>query len=133
MIERLKPFGHPRLWLNLWGLAIAGVIVLSLTPPAPLPPLPSGTDKIEHALAYAMLASGAVQLFRERGTCWAIGAALVMLGIGLEFAQGAYTADRMQDPFDALANAVGVFIGLSTRATPMRDWLMRRDPRKPLA
>ncbi len=131
MTHWLKPFGHPRLWLGVWMLAIAVVIVLSLTPPAPLPPLPSGTDKLEHALAYAALAFGAVQLFRDRVVCLSMGAVLVLLGIGLEFAQGAYTTDRMQDPFDALANTVGVIIGLSARATPLRDWLLRRDGRIP--
>nr|WP_295378965.1 VanZ family protein [Pseudoxanthomonas sp.] len=129
----LKPLRHPRLWLCLWLLAIATVVALSLGPPPPFPDMPSGTDKLEHGLAYFLLAAGAVQLFRSRGGWMVAGLALVLVGIGVEFAQGAYTSDRMRDPFDAIANTVGVLLGLSTVLTPMRDLLLRleRRVRKP--
>ncbi len=129
MIERLKPFRRPWLWFALWCLAIAIVAAVSLGPPPPLPELPSGTDKIEHALAYALLAFGAVQIFDSRSTCAVAGVALVIIGIGIEFAQGAFTVDRLRDPFDAIANAIGVLIGLASRATPARDWLLRFERR----
>ncbi|MGX5729293.1 VanZ family protein [Pseudoxanthomonas beigongshangi] len=125
----LKPFRHPRLWLCLWLLAIATVVALSLGPPPPFPDLPSGTDKLEHGLAYFLLAAGAVQLFRSRGGGMIAGLALVLVGIGVEFAQGAYTTDRMRDPFDAIANTVGVLLGLSTALTPLRDLLLRLEQR----
>lgn len=130
----LKPLRHPRLWLCLWLLAIATVVALSLGPPPPFPDMPSGTDKLEHGLAYFLLAAGAVQLFRSRGGWMVAGLALVLVGIGVEFAQGAYTTDRMRDPFDAIANTVGVLLGLSTVLTPMRDLLLRleRRVRKPV-
>lgn len=133
MMDILKPFLHPRLWVGLWLLAIAVVATLSLTPPPPFPDLPSGTDKLEHALAYALLACGAVQVFRAPAARWLAAAGLVAMGLGLEFAQGAYTSDRMQDPFDAIANTVGVLLGLATALTPMRDWLLKleRRVRKP--
>lgn len=125
----LKPFRRPWLWLGLWLLAIATVVTLSLTPPPPFPDLPSGTDKLEHGLAYALLACGAVQLFGRRGACLLAGAALVAMGVGLEYAQGAYTTDRMRDPFDAIANTAGVLLGLSTLLTPMRGWLLKLERR----
>ena len=53
------------------------------------------------------------------------GAALVS-GIALEFAQGAFTATRMADPADAMANAAGVALGLLTALTPWRDALLER-------
>lgn len=125
----MKAFRHPRIWLCLWLLAIATVATLSLTPPPPFPDLPSGTDKLEHGLAYGLLAFGAVQLFGARRVHWLAAAGLIAMGLGLEFAQGAYTTDRMRDPFDAIANTVGVLLGLSTAWTPMRDWLLRIERR----
>jgi hypothetical protein len=48
------------------------------------------------------------------------------MGVALEFAQGAFTVTRMADPADALANAVGVALGLLTVFAPWRDALLRR-------
>lgn len=127
----LKPFRRPRLWLGVWLAAVLAVIALSLMPPAPLPELPSGGDKVEHFLAYCLLAMGAVQLFVSRGFWLIAGAGLVAMGIGLEYAQGAYTVTRMQDPFDALANTLGVIAGLATALTPLRDAWLRVERRLP--
>ena len=55
---------------------------------------------------------------------WLAGLGLVLLGIGLELAQGAFTTTRMADPADALANAAGVALGLLTVRTPWRDALL---------
>ena len=125
----LKPFRRPRLWLGIWLMAVLAVVALSLMPPAPLPELPSGGDKVEHFLAYCLLAMGAVQLFASRGPWLLAGAGLIAMGVGLEYAQGAYTATRMQDPFDALANTLGVIAGLATALTPLRDAWLRMERR----
>lgn len=119
-----KPFHRPWLWLGLWWLAVLVVIVFSLTPPPPIE-LPRNGDKVEHLLAYAVLAAAAVQVFRRGRPLWIAGIGLVMMGIALEFAQGALTTTRMADPFDALANALGVALGLSTAFMPWRDALLR--------
>jgi VanZ family protein len=126
----LKPLRRPGLWLGLWLLAIAVVVVLSLTPPPPFPDLPRGTDKLEHALSYGLLAAGAVQIFLRRRSQWLAGLGLIAMGVALEFAQGAFTADRMQDPFDAIANSVGVLLGMATGFTPMRDWLLKAQAKR---
>lgn len=127
----MKPFRRPRLWLGVWLAGVSAVVALSLMPPAPLPELPSGGDKVEHFLAYCLLAMGAVQLFASRGLWWLICAGLVAMGVGLEYAQGAYTVTRMQDPFDALANTLGVVAGLATALTPLRDAWLRVEQRSP--
>ncbi|HEY0333381.1 MAG TPA: VanZ family protein, partial [Stenotrophomonas sp.] len=101
------------MWCVLWMLAIVAVIVVCLGPPPPLPELPSNSDKAEHFLTYVLLAFGAVQLFATRRALWRAGIGLVLLGIGIEFAQDALTVDRSADPFDALANTLGVLAGLS--------------------
>lgn len=120
----LKPFRRPRLWLGLWAAALLAVIVVCLVPPPPLQ-LPQHSDKLEHLLAYAILAAGAVQLFPRGRGLWMAGGGLVLMGVLLEFAQGALTSTRMADPADALANTVGVVLGLSTALTPWRDALLK--------
>jgi len=126
-VSGLKPFRRPWLWLGAWGAAVLAVVVLSLIPPPPVP-LPRHGDKLEHLLAYAALAAGAVQLFAGRARLLAIGLALAALGVALEFAQGAFTATRMADPADALANALGVAAGLATALGRGRDLLLRFEP-----
>ncbi|PBJ84543.1 hypothetical protein CMZ84_06105 [Lysobacteraceae bacterium NML93-0399] len=121
-----KPLRHPRLWGGLWIVAIAIVVVLSLAPSVPMPDV-DGSDKIGHFLAYFALAAAAVQLYARWPALLGAGIGLVLLGIGLEYAQGALTETRMQDPADALANTLGVIAGLATRLTPARDVLLHLE------
>ncbi|MCD9045304.1 VanZ family protein [Luteimonas sp. MHLX1A] len=122
----LKPFRRPWLWAGLWIAAIATVLVASLSPAPPLPPV-DNSDKLGHFLAYAVLAIGAVQLYARWASLLGAGIGLVLLGVGIEYAQGALTATRVGDPADALANTLGVIAGLATRLTPWRDALLRFD------
>ena len=125
----LKPFRRPLLCSCLWCAAVALVVVLSLMPVPDLGDLPSGSDKLEHFLVYSLLAAGAVQLYPRWSSLLSVGVALVLLGIGLEYAQGALTEHRMMDRLDALANTLGVIAGLGTQLTPWRDLLLRFDTR----
>ncbi len=130
-MSRLRPFRFPRLWLGLWWAAIVGVIVVCLGPPPEIPDLPSNSDKVEHFLAYFLLAWGAVQLFVGRRTLVLAALGLVVLGVGIEVAQGVLTVDRMADPKDALANTLGVLSGMALLPTRLRNvmtWVDRRLP-----
>lgn len=124
----LKPFKRPWLWAGLWMLAIAAVVIGSLLPGKDLPAVPIN-DKLEHFAAYAVLAAGAVQLFVRRLSWGLVCVLLVLMGIGLEFLQAKMALGRMLDRDDALANALGVLIGLATALTPLRDLLLRIDRR----
>lgn len=120
----LKPLRHRRFWLGVWLAAVLTVIVVCLIPPPPLA-LPQGSDKLEHFLAYFLLGGSAVQVFqRGRVLSW-VAVGLVLMGIGIEIAQGALTETRMADPADAVANTIGVVAGLATALTPWRDLLLR--------
>ncbi|MBJ7515583.1 MAG: VanZ family protein [Stenotrophomonas sp.] len=120
----LKPLRHRRFWLGVWLAAVLTVIVVCLIPPPPLA-LPQGSDKLEHFLAYFLLGGSAVQVFqRGRALSW-VAVGLVLMGIGIEIAQGALTETRMADPADAVANTIGVVAGLATALTPWRDLLLR--------
>jgi VanZ family protein len=110
-------------------LAVALVIVLSLVNLSGLPPVPEGGDKVEHFLAYALLSASAVQLFVRRRACVVVASLLVAMGIALEFAQGTLTATRMADPYDAVANTLGVLAGLATLLTPASRLLLALDAR----
>lgn len=122
----LKPFRRPWLWTGVWMLAIAAVVVGSLVPGKDLPAVPV-SDKLEHFAAYAVLAAGAVQLFARRLSWAFVCLLLVLMGIGLEYLQAQMGLGRMLDRNDALANTIGVLIGLATSFTPWRDGLLRFD------
>lgn len=124
----LKPFHRPWLWSALFMLAVAATVVVSLLPGADVPDVP-GSDKLHHFVAYALLAATAVQLYARWTSLLGAGLGLVLLGIGLEHAQGALTASRVADGADALANTLGVIAGLALRLTPLRDLLLRIDAR----
>jgi VanZ family protein len=121
----LKPLRHARAWLALWWLAIVLAAAVELLPAMLLPRIPSGSDKFEHVLGYALLAAAAVQVF-ERRALWRVGLGLALLGLLLEVAQGTLTATRSFDPGDELANCAGILLGLATAFTPLRDLLPRR-------
>ena len=122
----LKPLRWTWLWLGLWIGAIVGVVVLSLVPPPDMD-LPSGADKVEHFIAYFVLAASAVQLFASaRALLW-IAVGIVGLGVGLEVAQHLATTTRTMDQGDAWADLAGVVAGMATRFTPLRDLLLRLE------
>ncbi|RZA21723.1 MAG: VanZ family protein [Lysobacteraceae bacterium] len=127
MGRSIKPFKRPLLWAGLWILAVALVVVASLIPVSGLPEVPKNFDKVEHFVAYAGLAAGAVQLFVRRLSWAFVCVLLVLMGIGLEHLQAQMGLGRMLDRADALANTLGVLVGLATAFTPWRDALLRFD------
>lgn len=128
MGRSLKPFRRPWLWAGLWMLAIAGVVIGSLMPASGVPDL-KVSDKLQHVFAYAVLSAGAVQLFARRLSWALVCVLLALMGIGLEHLQSQMAVGRMLDQADAMANAIGVMIGLASALTPWRDALLRIDSR----
>ena len=86
-------------------------------------------DKLAHLAAYAVLMAMAVQLIQRRAALLGAAVVLVLLGAGLELAQGAFTARREADALDALANLLGVGLGASLALTRAATWLQRLLPR----
>jgi VanZ family protein len=125
----LKPLRRPQFWLGLWWLAIVLGIAISLAPP-PAVDAPRGSDKLVHFLCYGALAVGAVQLFATRAGLLRAAVGLVALGVALELAQEAFTQTRMLDPRDAVANTLGVLLGMLVARTPLRDLLLVIDARR---
>jgi hypothetical protein len=125
----LRTFARPRVWLGIWIFGWVLAVVLSLIPPPPLHVDFDNSDKLGHLLAYATLSAWAVMVFATRRAWWLAALALVALGIGMELAQGALTDTRMRDPLDALANSLGVLLGLGVARTRMQGLLLAIDRR----
>src|SRR3546814_730000 len=116
----VKPLRHLPMWLALWIIGIAAVVVVCLLPGQDLPRIPI-SDKIEHALAFAVLAASAVQLFVRGPALVAVAAGLLALGVGIEFAQAAFTTTRAMELGDVIADAIGIGMGMLVAWTPWRD------------
>ena len=125
--DALKPFVRPQRWLGAWWAMVLAVIVGSMLPALLLPDVPQGGDKVQHLLGYFVLAAVAVQVFAGRKALLRAGGGLVAMGVLIEVAQGTLTATRAMDPWDALANTLGVLAGLGTAWLPMRDVLLKLE------
>ena len=124
----LRAFRRPSVWVGLWSVGWILCVALSLiTPPQLGMDVPEG-DKLGHFVAYGLLGAWAVWLFPGTRAQALSALALVLLGIALEYAQGAWTADRMMDWRDAVADAAGVLAGLAIarRAPALLQWIDAR-------
>lgn len=124
----MRPLRYPRFWLALWLLAIAVVVAGSLLPPLPLTPKLDGGDKLMHLLGYGLLMASAVQLFQSARLLRGVALGLALLGLLLEFGQGALTSTRQFEWSDAAANAFGVLLGAVLAFTPAARLLQRCFP-----
>lgn len=127
-LKNLRDFHRPALWVALWLAMVGAVIATCLMPARDLPPTPfDHFDKVEHFSAYLLLSLYAGMLFaRVRAQALAT-AALIALGVALEFAQAQLTDSRSGDAADALANSLGALAGLWLTRTPLALWLQRLD------
>jgi VanZ family protein len=125
----LRAFARPRLWLAIWIVGWGLAIVLSLIPPPPLRLDVPESDKFGHLLAYFTLSAWAVMLFARPRAWWLAALALVALGVGMEWAQGSLTDTRLRDPRDAIANTLGVGLGLLVGLGRVRHALQALDRR----
>lgn len=90
-------------------LYAAAIVFLSLMPSPPQPGFAYG-DKLGHFLAYALLMFWFAALHRRTGERLAYAGVWILLGVALEFAQGA-TDYRSLELADMAANALGVAAG----------------------
>ncbi len=107
-----------RIWLTLGWLWVAAVFYLSLMPHPPEPVSFSSSDKLEHALAYAMLMLWFCQGYVTRKARVGLALALVAMGVVIEFLQQ-MSGYRFFEYADMLADAAGVLIGWGMANTRM--------------
>ena len=99
-------------------LYAAAIVFVSLIPKPPDPGFAYG-DKLGHFFAYGVLMFWFCYLYRNRHARLAYAIGWVLLGVGLEFAQGA-TATRSYELADMAANSLGVLFGWGISATLRR-------------
>ncbi len=87
------------------------VTILSLLPDNAMPHTRLW-DKAQHVIAYLCLGLAGGIAFPDRRFVPVLGLGLVALGIGLEFGQ-AIIPGRYTSAWDALANTLGVMLGLA--------------------
>ena len=98
----------PRFWLVLWIVGMLLGCYLSLRPGSEKIPIIPHLDKLIHATSYALLAVLAVCLFKPGRNRWLALLWLVLLGGLIEIAQGLWAVNRAADPWDLLANSLGI-------------------------
>ena len=123
----MRSFVKPKLWLGIWIFGLLLCVLLSVIAPPAVSVDVSNSDKVGHFLAYGTLSAWAVMLFQQKRTWILCAAALIFLGIAMEFAQGYLTTTRMMDWRDALANTMGVGLGSCVSLLPVQAWLLRID------
>ncbi len=109
-----------RFWM-LSGLCVALLIaILSLVPNNKLPDV-NMSDKVEHILAYVLLAFWFGSIVVRRDYFWI---ALALLGFGalIELFQGWMGWGRHADLMDLRADAIGIALGLVLAFTPAGRW-----------
>jgi VanZ family protein len=99
---------YAAVWTGIGCALIAAIVYVSLMPNPPQ--LPGNGDKYGHIAGYEVLMFWFMQAYRGRRSRLLIGAALAILGIGLEFLQG-YTGYRNFERADMLADGVGIALG----------------------
>ena len=120
----MLPLRYPRLWLSLGWTAVVFAIVVSLIPASQLPQPPNVSDKTEHFVAYLLLSLWFAGIY-PRARYWIIAIGLCVMGVLIEFAQGAMHFGRQADILDVLANSTGVVVGLGLSLMWLGGWAQR--------
>ena len=118
--------------LVLWTLEVCVVAVGSLLPESAIPFKRLPSDKVLHFWGYFVAAALAPFAFERVRASVLIAAALIGLGIAIEYAQRAMSMGRSWDPYDIAANAVGVVAGLMLAVVVRGLFGRPREPADPL-
>lgn len=110
----------PRAWFCV-GLVIAGIVTFYSLLPADHVPQIGVSDKIEHAVAYGLLAFWFASVVARWDYVFMM-LALVALGGGIEIAQGLMKMGREADIRDFMADCIGAGVGLLLAMTPLVRW-----------
>ena len=117
---------YKKLWLLIGGALVVLLLYGSLAPAKALPPL-AGSDKLWHAGSYFVVMAYFSQIYWRVSERLLIAAALIALGVAIEFIQP--YVNREFDWFDALANGVGVVAAFLLSLSPLSSILRYVDNR----
>jgi len=116
----MLPLRFPRLWLGLGWAAVVFAIVVCLVPVTKLPNA-NLSDKTEHFTAYLLLSLWFAGIY-PRTRYWVIASGLLVMGVLIEFAQGAMHLGRHADALDVVANSTGIIAGLTLSWLGLGGW-----------
>jgi VanZ family protein len=119
----LLPLRYPRLWLVAgWSLVVLAILA-SLLPVHGLPAV-SANDKLAHMAAYTLLSLWFSGIY-PKSRYVLIAGGLFLLGLGIEWAQGAMHYGRQADLRDMAANALGIAAGIGIALLGLGGWALR--------
>lgn len=124
MIRGIRPgLAFPRLWLAV-GLVIAAAIATTCLVPASDLPTIGLSDKVKHAMSYALLGFWFGSITSHRSFP---GLAIALLAFGgvIELLQEWMQLGRHAEWADLAANAIGMAAGMALAATPLARWVNR--------
>lgn len=98
------------------------IAVLSLIPGPDI----GDSDKLVHFLTYALLSGWFSLVVKYSRTLWVVLFGLIAFGLLMENLQG-LTSYRFQDMDDAIANGLGVMVGITIHFSPLRGILVKID------
>jgi hypothetical protein len=108
-------------WISGAAALVAGLVYLCLLPAQEVPDL-GLSDFAEHAGGYLVLMLWFAAL-SARARWLLLAGALALLGLGLEWLQGALAIGRVSDPRDVAANTLGVAFGLALAYAGLGRWM----------
>ena len=111
---------YPRAWFCA-GVLVAAIVTFYSLLPADRVPQIGVSDKIEHVVAYAVLAFWFASVVARWDYVFMI-LALVALGGGIEILQGLMKMGREADIRDFVADCIGAGVGLLLALTPLVRW-----------
>jgi VanZ family protein len=106
-------------WLGFGLSALVMILAVALLPVATPIPVRAG-DKVLHFLAFAFLTVWFLGLFEWR-MGWRIAALLVAYGVLIEVLQS-FTAMRLADSYDLIADVSGIATGWLLARAGLRHW-----------
>jgi VanZ family protein len=116
---------HVQVWRMLSCVVIVAAIIVCLLPARELPNT-GLNDKFEHTTAYVLLTLWFVGLY-PRSRYWVVALGLFLMGVGIEFAQGAMHMGRQADVRDVVANSSGIMIGIALAFAGLGGWVQWID------
>ena len=109
-----------------FGLAYALLLFVAIVSLIPISADGDVSDKLMHLLTYAVLSSWFSLIVGRANSLFRICIGLIAFGILIEFLQG-MTSYRSAEVADAIANSLGVLIGLTFHFTPLHRLLRSVD------
>ena len=110
-----------RVWWAVGVVLLAAAIWVCLMPVNHVVSVFEWSDKTSHLLGHGILALYFTGIVARR-SWWKIFVGLLLMGVGIEFAQYYMHVGREGDPRDVLANSAGAAVGIASGWLGLSRW-----------